>query len=47
MLDLPRYLLGAAEVLALAGFALLAGSTVRRQLLPRFSGPPAWLATGV
>jgi hypothetical protein len=47
MLDLPRYLLGVAEVLLLAGFALLGGSTLRRMLLPRFSGPPAWLATAV
>jgi hypothetical protein len=47
MLDLPRYLLGVAEVLLLGGFALLAGSTLRRMLLPRFSGPPAWLATSV
>jgi len=47
MLDLPRYLLGVADILLLAGFALLGGSTLRRMLLPRFSGPPAWLATGV
>jgi hypothetical protein len=47
MLDLPRYLLGVAELLLLGGFALLGGSTVRRKLLPRFSGPPAWLATAV
>jgi hypothetical protein len=47
MLDLPRYLLGAAEILLLAGFALLAGSALRRRLLPDFNGPPAWLAAGV
>ncbi len=47
MLDLPRYLLGVADILLLAGFALLGGSTLRRMLLPRFSGPPAWIATGV
>jgi hypothetical protein len=47
MLDLPRYLQGVAEILLLAGFAWLGGSTVRQKLLPRFSGPPAWLATSV
>ena len=47
MLDLPRYLLGVAEVLLLAGFAGLGGSSLRRRLLPRFEGPPAWLATTV
>lgn len=47
MLDLPRYLLGVAEVVALAGFALLGASAARARLLPRFEGPPAWLATGV
>jgi hypothetical protein len=47
MLDLPRYLLGAAEILLLAGFAWLGGSALRQMLLPDFSGPPAWLATSV
>ncbi len=45
MLDLPRYLLGVAELLALGGFACLGGFTVRRRLLPRLAGAPAWLAT--
>jgi hypothetical protein len=47
MLDLPRYLLGVAEILALASFALLGGSSLRRWLLPRLPGPPAWLAATV
>jgi hypothetical protein len=47
MLDLPRYLLGVTEILLLAGFATLGATTLRRQLLPHFSGPPAWLTTGV
>jgi hypothetical protein len=47
MLDLPRYLLGVAEIAVLVGFALLGGSAVCRRLLPRFEGPPAWLAAGV
>jgi hypothetical protein len=42
-----RYLLGVVEVLLLAGFAGLGGGAVRRWLLPRFEGAPAWLATGV
>jgi hypothetical protein len=47
MLDLPRYLLGVAEILLLAGFAGLGASAVRARLLPNFSGAPAYLATGV
>jgi hypothetical protein len=47
MLDLPRYLLGVAEILALAGFATLGASTLRSRLLPSFEGAPAHLATAV
>jgi hypothetical protein len=47
MLDLPRYLLGVAEILLLAGFATLGGSALRARLLPSFEGAPAHLATAV
>jgi hypothetical protein len=47
MLDLPRYLLGAAEILWLAGFVTLGASALRVRLLPAFSGAPAHLATAV
>jgi hypothetical protein len=47
MLDLPRYLLGVAELLLLAGFAGLGGTALRSRLLPSFSGAPAVLATFV
>jgi hypothetical protein len=47
MLDLPRYLLGVAEIGALAGFATMGAATLRALMLPRFSGAPAFLATGV
>lgn len=47
MLDLPRYLLGAAEIALLAGFATLGATAVRSRLLPGFVGAPAHLATGV
>jgi hypothetical protein len=47
MLDLPRYLLGVAELLLLGGFAWLGASALRARLLPSFAGPPAILATGV
>ncbi|HVD87231.1 MAG TPA: hypothetical protein VNB59_07460 [Solirubrobacterales bacterium] len=47
MLGPGRYLLGAAEILLLAGFALLGGAAVRRWLLPRFEEAPAQLATSV
>src|SRR6188474_3313391 len=47
MLDLPRYLLGVAEILAMAGFATLGAATIRSWLLPAFVGAPAHLATAV
>jgi len=47
MLDLPRYLLGVAEVAVLVGFATLAASSLRARLLPGFSGTPAHLATAL
>ena len=47
MLDLPRYLLGCLELSLLVGFAALGASALRARLLPSFTGPPAWLATGV
>jgi len=47
MLDLPRYLLGVFELLALGGFAWLGGSAVRMRLMPGFSGAPAHLAAFV
>jgi hypothetical protein len=47
MLDVPRYLLGVAEVLALCGFAGLGGAAVRRWLVPDLVGAPAHLATAV
>jgi hypothetical protein len=47
MLDLPRYLLGVAELLLLGGFAWLGGSTLRSRLLPAFGGPPSLLASAV
>lgn len=47
MLSPGRYLLGALELALLAGFAGLGGAGLRSRLLPRFSGPPAWLATAV
>src|ERR1044072_8909944 len=47
MLDLPRYLLGVAEICLLVGFAWLGATQVRRWLLPDFSGAPAHLATSV
>jgi hypothetical protein len=47
MLDLGRYLLGVAYLAALVGFATLWGAQVRRWLLPRLSGAPAWLAVAV
>ena len=42
-----RYLLGVVELLLLVGFAWFGAARVRGRLLPRFEGPPAWLATGV
>jgi hypothetical protein len=47
MLDLPRYLLGVAEIALLVGFATLGGSAVRARLLPNFSGAPAHLGTAI
>ena len=45
MLDLPRYLLGVADVGVLVGAATFAASAIRSRLLPDFEGPPALLAT--
>jgi hypothetical protein len=47
MLGPGRYLLGVLEVLLLGGFACLGGDSLRRWLLPRFEGAPAYLASGV
>ena len=47
MLDLPRYLLGVAEIVWLAGFAWLGASAVRSRLVPGFDGAPAHLSTSV
>ena len=47
MLDLPRYLLGVLELLALGGFAWLGASAIRARLAPSFTGAPAYLATAV
>lgn len=47
MLDLGRYLLGAAEIAALVGFAWLGAVAVRRRLVPQYSGPPAHLASSI
>ncbi len=45
MLGPGRYLLGASEIVLLAGFAWLGGAAMRSRLLPRFEGAPAHLAT--
>jgi hypothetical protein len=42
-----RYLLGVLEILVLGGFAWLGGGALRRWLLLRFEGAPAYLATAV
>jgi hypothetical protein len=47
MLSASRYLLGVAEIGALAGFAWLGATAARRWLVPGFSGVPAFLATSV
>jgi hypothetical protein len=47
MLDLPRYLLGVAEIALLAGLATLGATAIRSRLLPLLTGAPAHLATGV
>jgi len=47
MLGPGRYLLGVVEILLLVGFAWLGGDAVRRWMLPRFEGAPAYLASAV
>ena len=47
MLGPGRYLLGAAELALLVGFAWLGASALRAWLLPRFEGVPAQLASAV
>jgi hypothetical protein len=47
MLDLPRYLLGVAEILLPASFATVGAAALRARLLPAFAGAPALLATAV
>ncbi|HEU5105201.1 MAG TPA: hypothetical protein VFU11_05125 [Solirubrobacterales bacterium] len=47
MLGPGGYLLGVLEVLLLGGFAWLGGDALRRWLLPRFEGAPAYLASAV
>lgn len=47
MLDVASYLLGVAWLAALLAFALLGATTLRKLLLPRWAGPPAWLATTI
>ncbi len=47
MLGPGRYLLGVAEIAILVGFAWFGAARVRRRVLPRFEGAPAWLATAV
>jgi hypothetical protein len=47
MLGPGRYLLGAAEVALLVGFAWLGAARLRSRLLPRFAGAPAHLVTAL
>jgi len=47
MLDVVGYLLGTAWLLALLAFALLGATTLRKLLLPSWSGSPSWLATTI
>src|SRR5260221_1757443 len=47
MLGVGRYLLGAAELMALASFATLGAARVRSRLLSRIEGAPAHLVTSV
>lgn len=47
MLGPGRYLLGAAELALLVGFAGLGASRLRSRLLPHFEGAPAHLATSI
>ncbi len=44
MLGVGDYLLGTAELVAVALAAAAAGTRLRSRLLPGWSGPPAWLA---
>lgn len=45
MLDLPRYLVGVADIALLATFATLGAHALRTRLLPTFDGAHALLAT--
>jgi hypothetical protein len=47
MLGPGRYLLGVVELGVLVGFAILGAASMRKWLLPRFFGAPAYLATAV
>jgi len=47
MLNPPRYFFGVAEIILLAGFAMLGGATLRTRLLSAFTGAPTLLATAV
>lgn len=47
MLGPGRYLLGALEIVALAGFAGLGGWSVKRRFLPRLTGSAGALASAV
>ncbi|MGA8747045.1 MAG: hypothetical protein WB507_14440 [Solirubrobacterales bacterium] len=47
MLGLGRYLVGVAELAALAGFAVLGAARVRERLLPDLERAPALLVSGV
>ena len=47
MLGVGRYLLGAAELGALVGFAWLGAAAVRRRLVPKLNGAPGQLASAV
>jgi hypothetical protein len=47
MLGPGEYLLGCAEIVALAAFAWLGAGRARERLLPGFEGAPGYLASGV
>src|SRR4051795_1679375 len=47
MLGFGSYLLGVVQILALAGFAWLGGSSIRSWLVPDLAGAPAHLAASV
>ncbi len=47
MLSAGRYLLGAVDLILIAGFAWLGASAVRRRLVPKLDGVTAALATAV